>query len=362
MLMSPERSRLLRMFPVPAFLRMPAVGFDISDHAIRIIEAIPSAVGLSLGRHGVYPLPAGVVVGGLIQDLAALTKLVETIKQEHRLTFIHASLPAEQAYIFSLMLENVPSLEDLRTAVEFKLEENIPIAPDEAVFDYVPLSREEPGLPPEVSVVTVPRAVVEVYTQLFRSSGLTPLSFETEMESLARAVVPATAKGSIMVIDFGALKTGISIVNRGAVQFTTMLEMGSTNLTAILEKALHVSTEEAEKIKYTRGFMQSEQNALIMDALMNPLSVLKDELGRYGEYWDTYGGKRLHHQPVERVLLVGGGANLLGLPEYLETALGLPVSRGNVWGNWFSFDGEIPAISFAESLSYATAIGLAMHT
>jgi len=64
---------------------------------------------------------------------------------------------------------------------------------------------------------------------------------------------------------------------------------------------------------------------------------------------------------VERVILCGGNANIQGLPEYLEHVLNISVDRANIWQNIFSFDEVIPEMPYEMSLSYATAVGLAMR-
>ena len=50
-----------------------------------------------------------------------------------------------------------------------------------------------------------------------------------------------------------------------------------------------------------------------------------------------------------------------GLPEYLEGALAIPVATGDVFTNLASREYWIPEPDYAESLAYATAIGLALR-
>ena len=47
--------------------------------------------------------------------------------------------------------------------------------------------------------------------------------------------------------------------------------------------------------------------------------------------------------------------------EYLEGALQIPVTAGDVFTNLASRDTWIPALDYTESLAYATAIGLALR-
>ena len=65
--------------------------------------------------------------------------------------------------------------------------------------------------------------------------------------------------------------------------------------------------------------------------------------------------------PVARVFLVGGGANLKGLADYIAARVQAECTRPNVWQNVCSFDDHIPPIDRRGSLQYATAIGLALR-
>jgi Tfp pilus assembly PilM family ATPase len=64
---------------------------------------------------------------------------------------------------------------------------------------------------------------------------------------------------------------------------------------------------------------------------------------------------------IEKVILCGGSANLMGLPEYLSESLSIPTERARVWQNAFSLESFVPPITQRYSLGYATAIGLALH-
>lgn len=354
-----KTSRFLTFFPVPAFLRMPAVGFDISDHAIRVVEALPTPQGLRVGRFSSTILMKGIVENGIIMDMDAAVSEVRKIASAERLHFIHASLPAEQSYFFRYTLQSSDdSPEAIRSEIEFRLEEFIPIAPAEAVFDYTVLDTGKDGAR-EVSVATLPKKVVSSYAELFERAGLRPLSFEVESEAIGRAVLKPGDNGPVMVVDFGELKTSISIMSKGAVLFSTILDFGSSHLTNALQKTFSVSAQEAEKMKREHGFSAAEPNDKVTEALLSPISALRDEIRRHIEFWNTHGEGG--GAPVHAVLLCGGGSNLRGLVGHLETLLKVPVAPANVWVNWFSFDQYIPAIPFDESLSYVTAIGLAMR-
>jgi Tfp pilus assembly PilM family ATPase len=63
---------------------------------------------------------------------------------------------------------------------------------------------------------------------------------------------------------------------------------------------------------------------------------------------------------IDTIYLCGGHSNLIGLDEYLSASLKLKVVQVNPWRNCFSLDKHIPQINKEVSMSYVTAIGLAL--
>jgi type IV pilus assembly protein PilM len=353
------------LFPVPPFLAMPAVGFDISDHAVRFIELLKTRRGMELGKFVSRALPRGVVAEGIIQNKKALADILRDIQKEYQLKFIHASLPVEQTYLFKMEIPGSGSgnaHEDIRSIIEFKLEESVPIAPEEAMFDYVMLKDDKEKRNLAVGVTVVPREVVHDYLSVFRSAGLIPLSFEVEAAAIARAVIPLSDMSTAMIVDFGAIKTGISVVSQGVVQFTTVVEIGSNVLTAALERSFSITTEEAEAMKKEKGFVQTRKNKAVFDALINTISALKDEINRYIVYWNTHENRdKDMDKPITRIIFCGGGANLLGLTDYMATSLAMKVALADVWINTDILNHSVPDIHFNDALSYVTAIGLTLR-
>ena len=60
--------------------------------------------------------------------------------------------------------------------------------------------------------------------------------------------------------------------------------------------------------------------------------------------------------------MCGRGANLKGLLDFISLKLKIPVELGNPWINILPKQlKEVPGLPFAQSLGYATALGLALR-
>lgn len=354
--------RLQYLFPPPQFLAMPAVGLDVSDSSIKFVEFVQGLRGMRLNRWGKEALPRGTIAGGKIQNMKALTATLTKLRKQHDLTFVHASLPEQQAYFFKTEVPQDIKASRMRQVIEFKLESHVPIALQDAIFDYDLLAPRKGGNHIDVGVTVYPCDAVEKFTAALSQAGLVPLSLEIEAQAIERAVVPTFDEGTHMVIDFGETRTGIAIVHRSMLVFTSTLEVRGRELTQAIMEDLKVGEEEAEHFKNESGIVKNSGSAELSSHLMATVTTLKSEIERHHAYWESRQKDADGHLgAIESVILCGGNANLAGLPEYLTESLQLPAVRANVWRNVFSFDERVPEIDFAHSLSFATAVGLALR-
>jgi Tfp pilus assembly PilM family ATPase len=164
-----------------------------------------------------------------------------------------------------------------------------------------------------------------------------------------------------MMVNVDETRTTLSIVSRGVVQFSLMVPIGGDALTGALEKHFSVNNAEAKKIKEERGFVRTRGNTELFLSLMDTVSVIKDQISKLFAYWQTrHSSSGLDSEKIEKIILCGRDANLVGFDEYLSVAMKIPVEIGNVWQNAFSFEDYVPNISFLDSLDYGSAIGLAL--
>ncbi len=160
-----------------------------------------------------------------------------------------------------------------------------------------------------------------------------------------------------MVVDSGKHATRLAIIERGVVVFTATVDVGGDSLTAAIMKRFNVSREDAETMKDEKGFLMNPENMELVEALTATVSVLKEEIGKYLSYLES--PSSAEKRKVARVIVCGGNANLQGFPEYLGSALGLPVTYADVWSGAFSLDTYVPDMPFRESLEFAVPVGLA---
>lgn len=346
-----------RYFPTPSYLAMNSCALDISDQSIKYGELLPTPLGLRLGKFGHVKIPSGVVVSGKIENENELIKILKDLAHKENLRFVRISLPEEQMYLFTLSLPKVTAV-NIKEAILLQLEEHIPLKAIDTTFDFEVVLENAENI--FVEVLAIATSTIDSYLSVFTRAGLTPLSFELEAQAIARAVIPYDDPSPVMIVDFGEARTGASIAHNNRVFFTTTLDIGGISITNMIAKNFGISFEDAEKMKRSYGLSSASNADDIFPAILNGISVLRDELNRHYIYWKTHEDDGIKHEKLSRIILCGGDANLTGLSNYLESSMMLKVENANIWCNVADMKTSVPSISFEESFGYATVIGLAL--
>lgn len=349
-------------FAPPKYLTMPSAGIDISTSGIKIAVIKEKFGGLELVDYGEELLPTGAVSGGEITDPVAVVTALKALAKKHRIRFANISLSESRSYLFEATIEGAPkdaSSKTLRTLTEPHLEEYVPLPPTEVAFDVALVGQTDAGS--QVIGVGYARRVIEEALATLDQTGFIVRAIESETFSMARSLTSKDGGETVLIIDIGKTTTKLMVVTEQIPRFATTLDIGGHALTEAVMKHFGISEEEAKRVKAERGIASGDVNDEYVASMLSTVSAIREEILRRLEYWQGRAVEGSGHEPVTRVILAGGNAAVRGLPEYLETALKLPVALGDVFTNLAPREKWLPPIEYMESLAYATAIGLALR-
>ncbi|MFA6050671.1 MAG: pilus assembly protein PilM [Candidatus Paceibacterota bacterium] len=342
--------RFFEFFPTPRFLKFSYVGIHVEPEVLHFAELLSTGDNFRLGRYGYETFEKGENMLTNESLKAALCK----IRDEKGIRYVKAALPEEETYLFTTEVSGVTNRE-IREEIEFHLEENVPIAGTEALFHYFVVPGEGEKKKAVVSVVS--REVVNRYTTLFADCGITAVSFLVESSALSRAVVKQGDEDTQLMVFVSREKTILAIVSHEFVEFTSTSSFGGASFTSAIQKQFDVTPEEARKIKFAQGLLKSGNDKEEYSfPLANAAAVLRDEIQRVSAYWfKLSGGNR---GAVQKIVLCGRDSTMPGLADYLSISLKTPVTVSDVWCNMPYYKNNVPPISFRDSVSYGTALGL----
>lgn len=262
------------------------------------------------------------------------------------------AIPSYRSFSRSIQLPAL-SGNELRQAVELEIEQYIPVPLKDLYVDYGITSRKEETF--ELFAVAVPRKIVDSYMTLADVMGMEPVLIETTTASAGRLFsFDGNSDVATVIIDFGSQTADIGIYNKTTL-VTGTVPAGGLVFTRLIKDKLHVSEAEAGFIKTKYGLSVSKKQKEITDALSPALQKIVTEIRRMSRYYEERYGS---NQTISQVVILGGGANMPGLGDYLTNVLRMPVRAYNPW-NMLNYEG-LEAPSGPDRLMYATVTGLSL--
>ena len=335
------------------------IGLHINSHAIKALQFAPSSGSTSIRALANVVMPKGLIVNDDFADFEALSQLISRSLAKPKYGSFTTNravvaLPESKSFVRIIPMQSMSDSE-VANAVLFEAESYIPLPMDQVYFDWQVLTRKPEGI--EVLVIASPKNYVDKYITILEKAGLVIAGIETESQSVARALVPITAKEPILIADMDAYKTALVMVHEGSLQFTSSVPIAGNNFTEKLSKAASLGLPEAEKLKQEFGFANTTEYPNLKLQMMPVMEDLAAEIKNILKFHYDH-----HEDHIGSLVLTGGGAKLQHIEENLEPMLAeyapIKVTVANPLEHVPNFSDK--TLESYEALSYTTAIGLAM--
>jgi type IV pilus assembly protein PilM len=299
------------------------VGIDIGTSSIKVVQlrnkggkAVLETYGeLSLGSY------AGAENGELTNlpndKLAAA--LIETIKDsEITAKSAAVSIPSASSLIFTVEIPAAVSEKDIAGVIATEARKFIPVPINEVSLDWWIIPRREEytmenevkkEIKTEVLVAAVHKDTLARYMEILKLAGLQSDTFEIEIWSSIRSSFGHEVS-PVLLLDFGASKAKLSIVDNGIVRVFHLVNRGSYDITSGIAKSLNLPFSRAEEMKRTIGLAGSGADQNIADtARLSVDYILSESAAVVLSYEKKY------NKAISKVVLTGGGALLKGFAD-----------------------------------------------
>ena len=362
-----------------------AVGIDIGSSSIKVVQVSREKEKLVLATYGELAVgPYADLSIGASASFGAdkLISIVSDLFKEAGVTAVTVafSIPLKSSLILVVEMPDLPP-EALAQAVPIEARKYIPVPIAEVVLDWQPLPRERqnfanvpvgekeklpkttdptlkgvhvPAQKIEVLLAAIHKETIALYQKLAQGLKIEPRFFEIETFSTLRSVVSPSDRAPVAVIDMGASSTKMTIVEGGMVKISHTIGKGSQDVTGAISKSLSVDFAKAEEIKRELGLSRRGVEADTLSVAVTPIvEYIFTEANRV-----IVNYQRRYKRPVDRALLVGGGALLRGAPDIAVRRLGLDVAIAHPFERLNSPPSMSRVLEEAGP-SFAVAIGLA---
>ena len=360
---APKQAKGASMNPSSGGRHKQLVGLSIG--ASQLTAAVVVNNGRpKLVKAATHTLPPEVVVGGEVRDSEALANEIAAF-------FSAADLPRKNVRLgigssrTGVRVFERPAVDDprqLANAIRFRAYETLPIPIEEAMLDYHVV--EEANTPDRVLLAVAYRDLVDRFAQTCSAAKIDLVGIDIEAFALLRAVggeplrPGERAEAARVAVSIGHDRTTVAVSDGRVCEFTRVLDWGGARVTAAIQRALDVSTEEAEKMKRSLNLSATtpdepadERTTKAAEAARREVNGLARELASSLHFYQDQGDSL----GFAEIIVTGGGAHLQGLAEQLEELIGISVRVADPFarvgsGHGISSNGQDGALAVAIGL------------
>ena len=352
-----------------------AVGIDIGSSAIKVVEikrkggkAILETYGaIALGPY--TDLDAGRVVNLPSDKLA--TALSEVIKQSGTgVSSAAFSIPVQSSLIFTIELPSTINTSEIGAIIPTEARKYIPVPITEVSIDYFILPKKEasfeemnaggnetPAMSEEkinVLVVATQNDAVSRYRSIVSQCRLIASFFEIEIFSSIRSNFEHELS-PVLLMDFGASRTKLSIVEFGMVKTYHTVDRGGADISDAISKSLTITFSEAETMKKDFGLFGNPAEKSLADIVKIHIDYIFSETNNV-----LLGYEKKYGRTISKVIFTGGGSLLKGLNEMAANNFRAEIEVGHPFS-------KVGAPEFLSKVldtmgpEFAVALGLALR-
>lgn len=336
----------------------PLFGLDIGHSSVRAMQIINSHGKSRVVGYGVTAFDVSAIDDGVIVKPEIIAEAVQKLFHNGLVGKITTnrvalSVPVSRAFTRSIEAPKM-SDKDLADMVKTEVDQYIPAATESLYIDYSKVTDSKGKT--TVFIVAMPRRIVDSYIMLARLLGLEAVIIQTSSGAGANLFTyDSQSDLATVLVDFGSDSADITIFDKNPIVSGTA-PCGGEQITKLIGKTLGVTAHEAVIIKSRYGLTLSKKQDQIVESLKPTLALLTREIRRTLRYYEERAKSK---RPISQIVIMGGGANMPGLADYLTSDLRIPVRSFDPTA-YLDF-GRLQPFNSSERMSYVTAAGLALY-
>ncbi len=324
-----------KYIPTPKSISFEHAGVDVGLDHIRFMKMKRKGSKLEIVDFGIENTLATVDHAKPLMSQAGIVQVLKKIQKEHKLKYVEVSLPEDKIYLYMAEIEDGTE-ESIRNQIESKIEENVPVQVDDAVFDFTKVTSIANSNKALYSVTVADRKDIDDYIELFKSANMEIVSFLILNQALTKTFVKAGDVESYCIVAVEKHSVVVSIVSFGIVIYTSTIN---------------------------RSVFRDEGGVLVLET-PELLSDVVADINKIMTFWLSYVEKnrKYNFQKIQSIILTSTHNDILhsDFANKISSQLKLPTQIGDVWINIMDTTKTVPPINKTDSYQYAATIGLGM--
>ena len=302
-----------------------AIGLDVGTNAVRAVEIELGEPPL-IRRMGQVGLPAGAVVDGEVADVDAVSIALRRLWTEagFKSRTVRAGISSARVIVRTVEMPRL-SHDELMSTIRLQLDDYVPLAAEDTVFDIRPLDGPEDSTQTmQLLLAAAHRDAVEPLVMALRDAKLDATAIDVIPAALALALTHAEPDQDDkvdVVLSIGAGTVVVIAARCGEPMFSRTITSACGRLmTDRIASQLAIGEVDAERYKRSGATEDPSSGVAVLAARAGVDELIEEVRASLVFFADQPNGR-----PVRRLLVTGGGSLLPGLAEALAGGLGLDV-------------------------------------
>ena len=278
--------------------------------------------------------PQDTVEDGFVKDINQVSEVIKRALSEEQITskevtfVLNSSRVATKEVILPLVKR-----EKIQELVNANASEYFPVNIDDYVFSYTILEEKKTKEEQKsrILVFAAPEGLVESYFNLARVLGMKVTAVDYAGNSTLQLIKIQIDERPTLVVQLGMDTTIVSVMNNNILQLQRTIPYGESLLLNSVMESRNVKSNVALELLSSA---QIVKDSLDKDDTTASLKYLISNVNRVIEYYSS----RNTEAPLQKIIIIGEGADVLGMDVLFANETSLPAERLTLLKNVESYN------------------------
>lgn len=312
------------------------ISIDIGSFETKIIQGVKEKENINIKKAFCIETPIEAYKNGYIKNKSELINVINEELKKNKIKTAPCYLSIKSTSIITREID-LPVLDnkEIDGLLKYQLPEYLPMDYSKYMVQHkvINKSMDNDKEKLNVMVVAIPKDMVDMHYDFVRELGLKPAVLDYQpncawklftFSNCINDIIDTTGK-TIAAIDLGYDSTNVTIINKGKIQATRVIDMGGITLDNNTTSLIAVTRDELVSLK-----SNIEDVNLIDDGFTDYnryVNIIRTSIegiiGRIDRIFKFYLSKDINNE-IETLVLYGGLSNINGVDKLFSNYFGIP--------------------------------------
>lgn len=331
---------------------------DIGSDMIYITEVTKIKDKVIIQNAIKLPTPKNSVEDGFIKNIDSIAHNIKIALEENNIKTRKVVFTISSSKIITREV-TIPYVSEKKVALLVKMNasEYFPVNIDDYIIDYtlIEVIEEEQGKNQRILVIAAPHNILLGYADIAKILEFEIKSIDYSGNSTLQLLKKQGIKGANIYINLGDESSTVTILNNKNLELQRYIPFGINGIYDAVKKHYEIEYDDALEMIKNKSFlsMESKNDLYFTGDITSSINQILGNISRLMDYYTS----RYSNKIIDNIYIIGSGANILGIEEYISQFLG--IKSVQIMKNFNNVDVPKNKKFYNEQILYSNCIGSA---